>query len=158
VKVFEAPASYYFVPHRSRYSAQHPVLKHPQSYVLSSMPETKFHIRSKLQAIYFILYVSRQQTRKQKALHWMVPAFSLLLSSPDIWNLLQFEVSVGVSLYYAIALHSGDEISKYTYVKLCLLWYNAMYFRRNMCRLHLQVQSISQAWSTKQTENSTTYA
>jgi hypothetical protein len=38
-----SPPSYHFIPLRAKYSPQHPVLKHPQVYVLPLMSETKFH-------------------------------------------------------------------------------------------------------------------
>jgi hypothetical protein len=58
-----SPTSYHFIPLRSKYSPQQPVLKYPQS-VLSLISETKFHLYTKLQTkllfLYFNLYVFRQ--------------------------------------------------------------------------------------------------
>jgi hypothetical protein len=44
-----SPATYHFIPVWSKYSPQHPVLKHP-AYSLPLMLETEFHIHTKLQA------------------------------------------------------------------------------------------------------------
>jgi hypothetical protein len=66
-----SPSLHYFIPLRSKYSPQHPVLKHPHSVcALPLMLETKFHTHTKWLAelcfVYFNLYVPRQQAGGQK--------------------------------------------------------------------------------------------
>jgi hypothetical protein len=57
------PATYHFIPVRSKYSPRHP------AYCLPLMLEAKFHNHTKLQAeliCIVLIYVFREQTRKQK--------------------------------------------------------------------------------------------
>jgi hypothetical protein len=52
------PSSNCFIPPRSRYSPQHPILKPPSVYVLPLISETKLHIHGKLETIYLSIYLS----------------------------------------------------------------------------------------------------
>jgi hypothetical protein len=83
-----SPFSRYFVPRRSKYSPQHPVLKHPQSMLFLSCKRPSFTpIQNNWQYYgfaYFNLYFSRQQAGRQKTLNQMVasiPRIILLLIS-----------------------------------------------------------------------------
>jgi hypothetical protein len=62
------PASYYFIPIGSKYTPQHPVLKHSQCMFIPLTPETKFHTlhptknyRQNYRLVYSSFYVFRQQ-------------------------------------------------------------------------------------------------
>jgi hypothetical protein len=45
-----SPTSYHFIPLRSKYYPQHPILKHLRFMFFPSCQETKFHTHTKLQA------------------------------------------------------------------------------------------------------------
>jgi hypothetical protein len=51
-----SPVSCHFIPLRSRYSPQHPVLKHPQSVFFPS-DDTEFHTHTKQQIKLNCVYV-----------------------------------------------------------------------------------------------------
>jgi hypothetical protein len=74
-----SPASCHFFSLRSKYSSQHPALKHPQFLFL--MWETKFHTRTKQQVkfilVYFNLYAFRKLSGRQKILNCMVASIFL---------------------------------------------------------------------------------
>jgi hypothetical protein len=62
------PISRHFISLRSKYSPQHPVLKHPQVFVPPLMSQNKFHTienHRKYNFVYSTFYVFRQQTRRQ---------------------------------------------------------------------------------------------
>ena len=79
--------SRYLIPLRSKYTPQHPILKHPQPMFIPQYKQPSFtpiqNNRQNYSSVYLNLYIFGQQTGRQKFLHQMIasPYFNLLLIS-----------------------------------------------------------------------------
>jgi hypothetical protein len=64
-----SPASYYFIPLRSKHSPQQPVLKHPQSMLFPQCQKPTFtpipNYMQNYSFLYFMFLYSRQEDKKE---------------------------------------------------------------------------------------------
>jgi hypothetical protein len=80
-----SPSSRHFISLLSKYSPQHPVLKHPQSMFLNVRDKFSYPYRTtrKIIVLYILIFVFRQQMRKQKVLDQMATSNTLFQSDPN---------------------------------------------------------------------------
>jgi hypothetical protein len=84
-----SPVSYHFIPLLSKYT-QHPVLKHPQSMFVPLCRRRSFTpIQNHSQNYSFVysnFYLTRQQTKRQKVLDWVIASITQIQSPPSIFS------------------------------------------------------------------------